>query len=118
MDLTASGEFRHAVSVFIRLAKEPTSAELKTFVDRVFALQGQYGGMVSRLAFGDKGTNLLIFWGAPTSYENDIERALSFALDLRSLRSAQAGPLFSAGVTLSNRHAGFIGERRRGLYVL
>ncbi len=107
-----SGEFRHAVSLFIRFAQEPEAAEIESLIDKAFELQDRYGGMLNRLSFGDKGTNLLLFWGAPTSHENDIERALGYALDLR----AEAGLEFSAGITYRIAHAGFVGGERREDY--
>ncbi len=55
-----------------------------TLMRKVFELRKKYGGLLSRLDFGDKGCNMLILWGAPVAYENDIGRALNFLLDLRS----------------------------------
>jgi len=107
-----SGEFRHIVNVFISLPTVRTEAQLIIFMRSFFALQDQYGGLLNRLDFGDKGTNLLLFWGAPSSYENDIARALNFVLGLQTQTSI---PLHS-GITYRIAHAGFIGSALREEY--
>jgi predicted ATPase/class 3 adenylate cyclase len=101
-----SGEFRQVVNLFISLPSVRTEAQLKIFVESMFFLQEKYGGMLSRLDFGDKGTNLLLFWGVPAAYENDIERAVNFILDLQTVTSIP----ISAGMTYRISHAGFIGS--------
>ena len=101
-----SGEFRQVVNLFINLPTVRTEAQLDVFMQTLFELQGRYGGLLNRLEFGDKGSNLLLFWGAPTAYENDIERALNFLLALQPLTSIP----IHAGVAYQIAHAGFIGS--------
>jgi len=72
----------------------------------VFELLDRYGGMVSKIDFGDKGSNVLLLWGMPVKYENDIERALNSILSLQSMTSIPV----NAGVTYQIAHAGFIGS--------
>ncbi len=98
-------EFRPAINLFISLPELPAAA-LETFLESVFEFQALYGGSFNRVDYGDKGCNLLIFWGAPLAYENDIERALNFILDLK----AQTDFKFSAGVTYYIARAGFMGS--------
>ncbi|MAT96045.1 MAG: hypothetical protein CL608_02685 [Anaerolineaceae bacterium] len=100
------GEFRQIVNVFISLPTVQNEAELGPFMQTVFQLQAQFGGVTSRLDFGDKGCTLLLFWGAPIAHETDIERALSFLLALRQ----QSRVTIRAGVTYRVAHAGFIGS--------
>lgn len=102
-----SGEFRHVVNLFIALPTVSTEAQLHIFMNSLFALQDKWGGLLNRLDFGDKGTHLLLFWGAPLAFENDIERALSFILDLQTHTSIP----INAGITYRLAHAGFIGGR-------
>jgi predicted ATPase len=71
----------------------------------VFHLQNTYGGLFSRVDIGDKGTNLLMFWGAPLAQENDVERALNFFLELRKESSV---PIL-AGITYRLAYAGYMG---------
>lgn len=105
------GEFRQVVTLFINV-QQPTTTALVAFMRRLFRLLRQYGGTLCRLDFGDKGCNLLLFWGAPTSHENDVARALNFALDLR----AESSLALRAGVTYRLAFAGFAGSPLREEY--
>ncbi|MCA9961728.1 MAG: AAA family ATPase, partial [Anaerolineales bacterium] len=107
-----SGEFRWVINLFIGLPDIHTTTQLETFIHTVFELQDHYGGLLSRVDFGDKGANLLMFWGAPVTHENDIERALSFILDLQARSSTR----FRAGITTRIAHAGFNGSPLREEY--
>jgi predicted ATPase/class 3 adenylate cyclase len=104
---TRSGEFRQVINLFVSLPTVRNEAQLATFMNTVFELQDRYGGLLSALDFGDKGSNLLLFWGAPVAYENDIERTLNFITDLQSLTSIP----INAGVTYNLAHAGFLGSQ-------
>jgi len=109
---TTHGEFRQVVSVFVNLMGIDTNEELAVFMKSVFTLQEQYGGYLGRIDFGDKGCNLLMFWGAPTSYEQDIERALGFAVDLGNNTTCT----YKAGITYKAMYAGLAGSPLRGEY--
>ena len=82
-----SGEFRHVVNVFVSLPTVRSEAQLAALMQSVFSLQERYGGLLNRLDFGDKGSNMLLFWGAPITHENDIERALDFVRTLQARTS-------------------------------
>jgi predicted ATPase/class 3 adenylate cyclase len=99
------GEFRQVVNLFMRFP-ELSNEALQDLMSIAFDLQNKYGGLVSRLDFGDKGCNMLMLWGAPVAYGNDIGRALNFLLDLKS---AVDFPI-SAGVTYYISHAGYLGS--------
>jgi predicted ATPase/class 3 adenylate cyclase len=101
-----TGEFRLVVYLFIHLPSVRTEAQLSIFMQTLFDLQDRYGGFLNRLDFGDKGAHLLLFWGVPASFENDVERCLNFTLDLQARTSIP----ISAGVTYQLAHAGFIGS--------
>ncbi len=99
------GEFRQIVNLFMRFP-DLSHVELQKLSEVVFELHDQYGGLINRLDFGDKGCNMLILWGAPVTYENDIGRALNFILDLK----ARVGFPVTAGVTYYIAHAGYLGS--------
>jgi predicted ATPase/class 3 adenylate cyclase len=105
-DQSSSGEFRRAISVFVNFQGNPTGKQLHTLVQHVLSLQAIYGGLLNRIDFGDKGCSILLFWGAPISYENDAERALSFLLALQD----ESGLPIRAGVTQRIAHTGFLGS--------
>jgi predicted ATPase/class 3 adenylate cyclase len=100
------GEFRQVLNVFIGLQGAPSHAQLADFMQLCFRLQEQYGGLLNRIDFGDKGCGLLLFWGAPVSYENDLTRTLDFVL---ALLAAGTIPL-RMGITYRIAHAGYIGS--------
>lgn len=106
------GEFRHVLTVFINLQTGADPARLTTFIREIFQLQRQYGGYLSQVDFGDKGCTLLLFWGMPTSYENDVERALNFCLAL----SETPTEIFKIGITYRLMYAGFVGSSLRQEY--
>ena len=113
INTTFRGEFRPLVNVFIDIpTKVQEGDQLQGFMQAVFALQKRYGGFFIRPDFGDKGINLFISWGAPIAFENDIERALNFLLDLKK----ETGILFTAGVSYRLEYAGFFGSSMREDY--
>lgn len=105
------GEFRQVLTLFVNVDR-PEPVALAALMAHLLPLLHQYGGYLCRLDFGDKGCNLLLFWGAPTSHENDIERALGFAFEL-----AAWSPLpLRMGATYRLVYAGFAGSPRREEY--
>lgn len=99
-------EFRQVVVLFISLPTIRTETQIRAFMQSLFALQERYGGLLNRLDFGDKGAHLILFWGAPITYENDVQRALNLILDLQ----AQTAMPINAGITYQISHAGFVGS--------
>ncbi len=99
------GEFRQIVNLFMSFPDLPAD-QLQECVGIVFELREKYGGLVTRLDFGDKGCNMLVLWGAPVTYENDIGCALNFVLDLK----ARVDFSVTAGVTYYVAHAGYLGS--------
>ncbi len=99
------GEFRQVVNLFIRFP-DLSETQLDAMMRKVFELRNKYGGLLSRMDFGDKGCNMLILWGAPVAYGNDIGRALNFLLNLKA---AVDFPI-TAGVTYYISHAGYLGS--------
>jgi len=111
--LPIAGEFRQAVNLFIDIpASISDEALIAPFMETVYLLQEQYGGFFLRPDLGDKGFNLLMFWGAPTAHENDVERALNFILEL----SHRTRITLRAGISYRMAYAGFIGSSQREDY--
>lgn len=101
-----AGEFRPAVNLFIGLPSTiDQETQLEAFLQKVFYLQNTYGGLFSRMDIGDKGTNLLMFWGAPLAQENDVERGLNFFLEL--LKECKVS--IRGGITYRLAYAGYMG---------
>ncbi|HSH03223.1 MAG TPA: tetratricopeptide repeat protein [Anaerolineae bacterium] len=103
-------EFRQVVNLYIGLQGEPTNVQMIQFGQTLLALQAQYGGLFNRIDFGDKGYNVVLFWGAPVAYENDVSRAFNLILDLQE----QSPILIRAGVTFQMAHTGVVGSDIQG----
>lgn len=101
----ARGEFRQVVNLFMHFP-DLSDEDLQEATHTIFELRKKYGGLLNRIDFGDKGCNILILWGAPISYENDISRALNFVLDLQEHVNFPV----TAGVTYYVAHAGYLGS--------
>lgn len=96
-------------TVFVNLQGLPTGATAINWGADLFRLLAQYGGYLCRIGqIGerDPGGTLLLFWGAPASHENDVTRALHFAL---ALQAAAPSPM-RIGVTTALAYAGFVGS--------
>ncbi len=104
-------EFRKIVPVFI--AFEGIS-DLNHFAENVLTLMETYGGELSRIDFGDKGGNVLVFFGAPVAYEDNEARALRFVHRLKTLTEAsEIGARLRAGVTVGVSYCGLNGSDLR-----
>jgi hypothetical protein len=109
----AAGEFRQVVNLFIDIPINISDEALVTpFMETVYTLQEKYGGFFLRPDLGDKGFNLLLFWGAPIAKERDIEYALNFVLELAERTRI---PL-RAGITYRIAYTGFMGAPLREDY--
>lgn len=102
------GEFREVASVFAGFESVPDPPALIRLLDE---LTVRYGGTFTGLDSGDKGINALIHFGAPVSHENDADRALDFALEMR--RALEPMTRVRAGISRGIRYVGFNGGTRR-----
>jgi len=112
IEQTVAGAFRKVVSLFLSYdfpeTLEDVNSTMKTLTDSIT----KYGGYISGFDSGDKGATVLALFGAPLSYEDDLERALNCVLDLR--RNAQFE--FRSGITEGVVYAGFTGSDKRAAY--
>ena len=106
------GEFRPIVTLFLGMQTLPAPQTKADPMPRLLTLLDQYGGFLCRVDRSQSANRLLIFWGAPVSYENNLERALEFCL---ALRRSITIPI-RAGITYQIGYAGFIGAKQRGEY--
>lgn len=105
------GEFRNVAVAFISFCDVE---DLNGFAGLVYSLCKNLKGLFTNIIFGDKGGNIPIFFGAPSSYENDEIRAVDFCLDL--IRQGQQFGQIRAGVASGIHWAGFHGGSRRYVY--
>ncbi|NTV63012.1 MAG: adenylate/guanylate cyclase domain-containing protein, partial [Oscillochloris sp.] len=62
------------------------AARLQSYIAQVAQIVEQYDGDLNKIDMGDKGSKLVVIFGAPIAHENDAERAMRCALALRELR--------------------------------
>lgn len=92
--------------------------KLHAFLRRAQEIIYQYQGSLPRLTVDDKGTVMLILFGAPPySHEDDAERALRCALDLQNLAQKHNLQL-AVGVTTGRVFAGPVGGTTRREYTV
>lgn len=102
------GEFRDIISVFISFEGENI---LDKLMKLLYELKETYGASHPVLDFGDKGGNILLFFGAPISYENNSYRALMFILKL--FEHTQKDVKLRAGLAKGIVYCGFNGSELR-----
>ena len=113
------GEFRNVVSVFISFDGVDNHASLDHLATAVLDHSLNFGAYFKEIDFGDKGGLMLSIFGAPTSFENNVERALEYVSaiedDLRSLKTL-TGAHFRMGITSGIAFTGVIGSTERCQY--
>lgn len=113
------GEFRNVVSVFLSFEGVDNHTALDHVATTVLDHSLNFGAYFKEIDFGDKGGLMFCLFGAPISFENNIERALEFVSavqdDLRALKSL-TGAQFRIGITSGIAFTGVIGSTERCQY--
>ncbi len=113
------GEFRTVIAVFLSFEGIETHQLMNEFASTVMEEIISFSGYFKEIDFGDKGGVMVGFFGAPVTFENNVERALEFIYALRSeLRDLQfeKGLKFKAGVTIGTAYTGIVGGVERCQY--
>ncbi len=106
------GELRDTVCLFISFNEISTHEEIREFAIDILRDVYKLGAYTRGLGFGDKGSTLLVLFGAPVRYENDVERALNFSMEIKSKYKEK----IRAGITCGPVFAGIIGSKKRCTY--
>jgi len=72
------------------------------------------GAYFNGLDYGDKGSNLLVLFGAPISYEDNVDRAMSFINILKQKTDVK----MRVGITEGVVYAGYVGGNLRSTYTV
>jgi predicted ATPase/class 3 adenylate cyclase len=118
-DSTKTGEFRNVVSAFIAFGGVDTHEALQHFMGEILEQCQNFGGYLKEIDYGDKGGVVAVFFGAPVSYENNLERALEFAVALKDKLADVhwiVGATFRIGLTAGTAFTGVIGGTERCQY--
>ena len=119
IEFNQRGEFRNVVSVFCKFEGVQTHKRLNKFATIVLEEVDRFSGYFKEIDFGDKGGILLGFFGAPVSFENNIERALECVISIRERIQgvkAEWGLRYRAGITSGLAFTGIVGGEERCQY--
>ncbi len=125
--LNGQGEFltelRPVVALFLRFNgldydADPAAPDtLDRYIRWVQDVVQRYAGIVLDLTVGDKGSYLYAVWGAPVAHEDDPQRALAAAQELRSTPAAQAAVgAVQIGLSRGVMRTGAVGSQTRRTY--
>jgi len=115
------GEFRIVIAVFISFNGVDSHQQLDNFASVVLEQINDFSGYFKEIDFGDKGGVLVCFFGAPVSFENNVDRALEFVLSLKeelSLLQENSGLEVRAGITIGTAFTGIVGGEERCQYAV
>lgn len=107
-----AGEFREVVSLFVSYELPEKIEDIGNTISYLATLVQKYGGYISGFDFGDKGSTMLALFGAPVSYEDNLERAVNCVTDIRKGFNYQ----MRSGITEGVVYAGFTGSEMRSAY--
>lgn len=116
-------ELRRMTIVFVGIGgfdyeAETVLTQIQEFLQAVQELLYSFEGALNKVAVDDKGTVLLLLFGAPPfSHEDDATRAVTCALDLRQV-AAEQNLRVSVGIAEGQIFAGPVGAPNRREYTV
>lgn len=88
--------------------------KLQPYLTAVIRTIYNYDGYLNKVDMGDKGSKYIVLFGAPVAHENDEERAVRCALELRDLHGVTARIGVNTGVV----YCGQVGSDARQEYTV
>ena len=113
-------EHRLVTTLFVRFTgfdydDDPQVGEkLQAYLTKVIQIIDQYGGYLNKVDMGDKGSKVVILFGAPVGHEDDEERAIRCALELVALPDVPV----HIGVSTGFVYCGQVGAATRQEYTV
>lgn len=87
---------------------------LQSYFAHIINIVARYDGYLNKIDMGDKGSKAIILFGAPIAHENDPDRALRCALDIRDLPHANV----HIGINTGYAFCGQVGSLVRQEYTV
>ncbi|MFK8101394.1 MAG: tetratricopeptide repeat protein [Saprospiraceae bacterium] len=116
INFNQGGEFRPVISVFISFKGIQDFEVMNSFATIVLDQINNFSGYFKEIDFGDKGSLMVGFFGAPISFENNTERAIEFiqAIEDQLLQTPEIENLsYRVGLTSGIAYTGMIGGKKR-----
>ena len=116
------GEFRNVISIFVSFDGISNNEHLDNFFTILIDNINHYSGYIENFDFGDKGGVVACFFGAPVSFEDNINRAINFILSIK-LKIYENPELkkilkYRIGMTYGKVYSGMVGAAERSQYSL
>jgi predicted ATPase/class 3 adenylate cyclase len=89
-------------------------SKLQQYLTQVIQIVHRYDGYLNKVDMGDKGSKYIILFGTPVGHEDDEERALRCALELRQI----PGPAVRVGINTGYVYCGQVGSPLRQEYTV
>lgn len=122
-DLWLLNAHRNVIVIFIN-AGEKLNIEDYNEARRFFKFYNKcsnfvlkYNGYINKIDCGDKGNVIIVLFGAPVSYGDNLKRALEFLIDLKKI-SNKIGFPFKAGLSSEVVFSGIVGCKDRFEYTV
>jgi class 3 adenylate cyclase/tetratricopeptide (TPR) repeat protein len=109
INFIGKGEFRSVISVFCSFEGVESHDELNDFASLFIEDIYNFSGYFKEVDFGDKGGVLVALFGAPVSFENNIERTLEFVDSFRTKLAGKTNIKFRIGITSGQAFTGTVG---------
>ncbi|WP_437633010.1 AAA family ATPase [Sorangium sp. So ce854] len=107
-DLAPEGEIREVTTVAVSLDRVASPTEL---IQQLHDIAAMYGATFAGVHVTERGFGALFYFGAPVSHESDHDRALDFALELKS--NGLGVQRLAVGITRARCLVGFFGAAGR-----
>ncbi len=110
-------EHRKITAIFVRFEgmehiEGKIEKQIQEYIVKMNNIILRYGGRLQEYEGGDKGDKILIYFGAPKTFENDAERALRCASDI--IEEGAKLPFIKQqhiGIATGNVYAGIVGYK-------
>lgn len=109
-------EYRRCIAIFVNFPEVDNHQNFDAFTKLILELCSSYEGFFNGFDFSDKGNTFSVFFGMPLAHENDEERALRFALKLKSAAPEGYKKGLTIGIAAGNVYSGYIGSSTRAVY--
>ncbi len=95
-------------------ADPQAGSRLQEYLLQIIQTVARYDGYLNKVDMGDKGSKCIVLFGAPIAHEDDAERALRCALEIRSI----PGQTTRIGVNTGFVYCGQVGSDARREYTV
>jgi len=126
LGIDSVGEIRKVSVIFLSFsgldydADESVGDKLDEFYKWIYVVTQRFGGSISKVDMGDKGSKMILTFGTPSAHENDEELSVHCALELVNGRERMAilGIETRMGVASGVVFAGEVGAPSRQEYTV